>query len=146
MSIRKDVLMQYVQMKEEVKDIKKRIDKLEKYKEQIKQEGTVKDSVTGGYGGIQHFAVEGIPFPEYTKINRLIYQRQRRLVEQTERLLELQNEVEEYIESINDSRMRRIISMRIIDNMTWQQVAQNIGGNNTADSVRKAFDRFLEKS
>lgn len=146
MSIGKDVLMQYVQMKEEVKDIKKRIDKLEKYKEQIKQEGTVKDSVTGGYGGIQHFVVEGIPFPEYTKINRLIYQRQRRLVEQTERLLELQNEVEEYIESINDSRMRRIISMRIIDNMTWQQVAQNIGGNNTADSVRKAFDRFLEKS
>lgn len=146
MSIGKDVLMQYVQMKEEVKDIKKRIDKLEKYKEQIKKEGTVKDSVTGGYGGIQRFVVEGIPFPEYTKINRLIQQRQRRLVEQTERLLELQNEVEEYIESINDSRMRRIISMRIIDNMTWQQVAQNIGGNNTADSARKAFDRFLEKS
>ncbi|MDD6858208.1 MAG: hypothetical protein PUD71_07520, partial [Lachnospiraceae bacterium] len=92
MSIGKDVLMQYVEMKEEIKDIEKSIEKLEKYREKIRKEGTVKDSVTGGYGGIQHFVVEGIPFQEYAKINRLLDERERRLNERRIRLLELQNE------------------------------------------------------
>lgn len=146
MSIGKDVLMQYVEMKEEIKDIEKSIEKLEKYREKIRKEGTVKDSVTGGYGGIQHFVVEGIPFPEYTKINRLLDGRERRLNERRIRLLELQNEVEEYIDSIDDSRIRRLITLRFIDDLSWIKVACRMGKNHTADGCRMALERFLAKN
>ncbi len=60
-------------------------------------------------------------------------------------LLELTNSVEEYINSIKDSRMRRIIQYRILDNLPWCDVAEKIGGKSTGDSCRKYFERFFEK-
>ena len=56
-----------------------------------------------------------------------------------------QNDVEEYIASIDDSRMRRIVSMRFIDNLSWNQVADRIGGGNTEGSVKMAFQRFMKE-
>ncbi|RXI57426.1 RNA polymerase subunit sigma-24, partial [Clostridium tetani] len=38
----------------------------------------------------------------------------------------------------------QIISLRYINGLTWEEVATNIGGNNTADSVRKTAERFLK--
>ena len=55
----KNVLIQYTDMIEEVKDIRKRILQTEKQISRIEEEGTVKDTVSGGMGGIQHFVVEG---------------------------------------------------------------------------------------
>lgn len=60
-------------------------------------------------------------------------------------LLETLNQVEEFIAGVDDSRIRRIITLRFIDNLSWNKVADRIGGNNTEDSVRKAFTRFMEK-
>lgn len=51
-----------------------------------------------------------------------------------------------YIESVDDSQIRMILSLRFVNGMTWQQVANSIGGNNTADSVRMACTRFLAAS
>ena len=53
-------------------------------------------------------------------------------------------EILEYIFSINDSQIRRIMRLRHIELKSWLQVANIIGGNNTADSVRKMHDRFLQ--
>lgn len=50
-----------------------------------------------------------------------------------------------YIEQIEDSCMRQIIFYRCVSCMSWNNVAQEIGGNNTEDSVRMAFNRFFEK-
>ena len=61
-------------------------------------------------------------------------------------LLETLNQVEEFIASVDDSRMRRIITLRFIDNLSWNKVADRIGGNNTEDSVKKAFYRFMENT
>ena len=60
--------------------------------------------------------------------------------------LELTNEVEEYIGQIEDSRIRRMITYRFLDDLTWVQVAYRMGGKHTADSCRVAIDRFLEKN
>lgn len=56
------------------------------------------------------------------------------------------NRLNRYIASIPDSFMRQIISLRFVNGLTWRQVAQNIGGDNTEDGVRKAVNRFLSKS
>lgn len=52
--------------------------------------------------------------------------------------------INQYIAAIEDSYIRQIIALRFIDGLTWFQVAQRIGGNNTEDSVKKAFYRFVK--
>ena len=49
----------------------------------------------------------------------------------------------EYIESIDDSLMRQTIFYRNVSCMTWWEVADAIGGNNTENSVKKAYSRFF---
>ena len=56
----------------------------------------------------------------------------------------VEREILEYICSIDDSLMRQIMTHRHIELKNWLQVANAIGGNNTADSVRMAHDRFLK--
>lgn len=53
---------------------------------------------------------------------------------------------EEYISTITDYHIRLIIELHFIDKLTWRQVAQRIGGNNTADSVRMLCKRYVENS
>lgn len=50
-----------------------------------------------------------------------------------------------YINSINDSEMRMILSLRYINGLCWEQVAQSISPYASGESVRKAHDRFLKK-
>ena len=79
-----------------------------------------------------------------------------KIAEQREKIRELismklaeisvaEGEILEYIFSINDSQIRRIMRLRHIELKSWLQVANAIGGNNTADSVRMAHDRFLKE-
>ena len=52
---------------------------------------------------------------------------------------------ERFIYSIDDPLIRVILSMRYLDNLSWNNIAMKIGGNNTADSVRKLEARFWGK-
>lgn len=54
------------------------------------------------------------------------------------------NRINRYIATIDDSLMRQIITLRYIEGLPWHQVAAHIGGNNTADSVKKMCYRFLK--
>ena len=56
----------------------------------------------------------------------------------------VEREILEYICSIDDSLMRQIMTHRHIELKSWLQVANAIGGNNTADSVRMMHDRYLK--
>ncbi len=56
------------------------------------------------------------------------------------------NRLNRYIESVDDSQMRLILSLRYINGLSWRQIAFSIGGGNTEDGVRKAHDRFLRKN
>ncbi len=145
-NLTKDILAQYCDLREEVKDLHRRINNLEKQIAKIEEEQCVKDTVKGGSGGIQHYVIEGFPYPEYSKKKTLLRIRQANLEASEMALLETLNQVEEFIQSITDSRMRRIIRYRIVDDMTWVKVAMNMGGNTTDESVRKEFDRFMSSN
>lgn len=144
--ISKEVLIQYSDLQEEVKEVRERIDKTEKQIAKLEAEGNVVDSVSGGNGGTQHFKIEGFPYPEYSRKKTLLYARKATLASLEMELMETLNKVEEFIASVDDSRMRRIITLRFIDNLSWNKVADRIGGNNTEDSVKKAFYRFMENT
>ena len=143
--VSKEILIQYADLQEEVKELRGQIDNLERQIEKIEKEGCVKDSVKGGLGGIQHFVVEGFPVPAIERKTSMLRNRQQMHNNREMRLLETLNEVEEFIDAIKDSHMRRLITARVIDNLTWQQVANKMGGYSTADGARKTFERFLEE-
>ena len=145
MAISKEVLVQYADLRQECKEVREKIEKLEKQIDRIEKDGNVIDKVRGGEGGLQSFKIEGFPYPEYNRKKTLLYARKATLVELEMELLETLNQVEEFIASIKDSHIRRIISLRIVDNLSWNKVADHIGGGNTEGSVKMAFQRFMEK-
>lgn len=119
----KAILVEYTAMREEIKDIKRRIRTLEKEIENIT---VVSDSVKGTrpdgtYGSIK---ITGYPFPEEAKKKTCLQRYKRKLEEKEEELLELMTEAEEYIESIPKSELRIMFRMYFIDDMTYIQVAE----------------------
>ena len=141
--VSKEILIQYSDLQQECKEVREKIEKLERQIAKIEADGAVVDKVRGGLGGLQSFKIEGFPYPEYSRKKTLLYARKATLSELEMELLETLNEVEEFIASISDSHIRRIINLRVIDGLSWSEVARKIGGN-TEDSVKKAFYRFME--
>lgn len=148
MDLDKSILIQYADLQEEIKDIRCRIIKTEEQIKKINSEGTVIDSVKGTRkdGTIGSIRIEGYPYQEHSNKLTKLYLYKAQLSNAEEELLELTNSVEEYINSIEDSYIRRIVRYRVIDGMTWQMVADCLGKNNTEDSVKKRFYRFIDKN
>ena len=139
----KKILVQYADLQQEVIEIRKKVEKLEQQIDKIESEGAVIDKVMGGEGGLQPFKIEGFPYPEYSRKKTLLYARKATLSELELELLETLNEVESFISSINDSHIRRIVNLRVVEGLSWRKVADRIGGN-TEDSVRMTFERFMK--
>ena len=146
MAVSKEILNQYTNLQKECKEVREKIDKLEKQIEKIEDEGAVIDKVRGGEGGLQSFRIEGFPYPEYSRKKTLLFARKAKLSEIELDLLEKVNMVEEYISSLSDSHIRRIISLRVVEGLSWGKIAIKMGGNNTEDSVRMSYNRFIENN
>ena len=75
-------------------------------------------------------------------------------IEQTRKVIELKKTEAELqyqrttreIYGIDDIFMRQIFLMRHIDLLSWAAIAMRIGGDNTADGVRMAHDRYILRS
>ena len=63
---------------------------------------------------------------------------------QVERSREIKAAVEEEMKTA-PLRIQRIIQYKYFEGMTWEDTAKEIGGNATAESIRKELDRFLKK-
>lgn len=134
----KTILIQYDSLQQEIKEVRRRIAKTQ---EEIDKLEVVKDKVKGGEGGIQNFNIEGFPYPEYSRKRTLLCSRKATLEDLEDKLLEMTNNVQEYISTIDDSLMRRILTMKFIDCMTQEQIGANIGYDRS--SIAKKIDAFL---
>lgn len=151
--LEKSVLIQYCDMQAEIKELRRLIKMTEERLEKIEKEGAVSDVVSGGMGGIQHFTVEGFPVPGYTKAKNLLISRKQRLKMKEEELLELTNQAEEYIESIEKSELRIMFRLYYIEGLTWAQVAYRMNNlfpkrkvTYTEENCRKRNFRFFEEN
>lgn len=108
------------------------------------------DVVTDKVSGSMHdfpysatnFKIEGIDIDDY---NRKVKKLRKRLIEKKDKLIDLQQEADEFLDSIKDVHTRTIIQLRYVEGCSWNEIAQKIGGNNTADGVRMSAKRFLRK-
>lgn len=150
--VSKEILIQYSDLQQEIKYLSKRIDKLknERIKYEAKKKHDMVRASSHDFPYVEHNVhIEGIMDMEElsinSKINTAIREEEEKLRLRYENLLETTNEVLDFIESIDDSYMRMVITYRIIENYSWRQVAEAMGGNNTEDGVRMSFNRFIEK-
>ena len=56
------------------------------------------------------------------------------------------NRLNRYIQSVDDSQMRMILSLRYINGYNWRQIAFSIGGGNTEKGIQMMVKRFLEEN
>lgn len=154
MEISKDVLIQYRDIREEAKDLRKRIEQGERTIAKIEEEGMVSDSVKGTRrdGTIGHIKITGFPLPEYSKVKNMMKRRIQKLKIVEEELLEALNAVDDYINSMPKSELRIMFRLYYIDDLTWPKVAMRMNERfpkrkikYTDENCRKKHDRYLEK-
>ncbi len=139
-------------MKGEIKDLRRRIQKLDRF---LENPPLVADVVKGTRrdGTIGPIKITGIPEPEYIH-KQGIRERYRKLLEAKEaELLELTCQVEEYIQGIEKADLRIMFRLYYIDGLTWIQVAHRMNAmfpkrriKYTEDNCWRRNQRFLKMS
>ena len=150
----KSILSEYADMKEEIKDLRRRITGDQKKIDRLNSL-IVADSVTFGKKGkkpIRTVKIKGFPKMEIERRQALLERRQAKLHMLETDLIEKQLQVEEYIQTIEKSELRIMFRLYYIDSLTWYQVAMRMNQifpkrriKYTDDNCRKRHDRFLEK-
>lgn len=141
----KHLLKQYIDLVQEQEETQQRIAQLNKRLEMINKGGNVKDAVKGGNGGWQTFHIEGFPVADEDEAKYLLSKHIRILEQREHEISEMVVEVDKYLNKLDDSRMRRMITKRYIERKKWWQVANEMGKTYTEDSCKKQMERFLEK-
>ena len=137
----KEILKQYIDACELIKDTKEEIGKLRKRRRQI-QKDSVKGSAQEFPYTLQTYHLEGLGYAtvkdpdELDRMEELLAER----IRNAERI---KRQVETWLNTVSP-RMQRIIRYRVFDDMTWEQVAMRMGRRATGESVKKEFQRFLE--
>lgn len=129
----KEILIQYCDLKNEIHKLEKRIDVIEKQSEMVS------DVVQNGYKG--HAVIYGYDCNRAYKLNLL----KLTLKERYNKALQMQTDIETYINTIPKSDIRQIFEHRYIDNMNWIQI-QGIMGYRHEDTARKKHDKFMEEN
>lgn len=154
----REIVNQYYDLKQELIAVKikiayliKQIAEIERRIYEMREGEIVKDKVKGGLGGIQTFTIEGFPTKEYEmkmkelqKKKNLLENRQKVASDLEIKIAEQIIEVEKFISSIKDSHTRRIVELRVVEGLSWKQVAEEIGGGNTENGVKKIYSRLFE--
>lgn len=144
--MKKNILRQYADMKTEIREIESRIKKLTDKLDKINTDGNCEYTVTGGAGGLQRYKIDGFPAAEYDETSYLLSKNIRLLKERKAKVNEMLISVEQYINMIDDSAIRRIIVYKYIDGFSWVQTAQKMGRAYTEEGCRKLCERYMRKN
>lgn len=130
-------LIQYQNLVKEIEELKNRISEVQK----LSSAQVVKDSVSGSNPHFPYqkniFAIEGI---EQTNSRQ-----QKILQKRIERCERLKLEIEEFIDTIEDSKTRRVFWLRYIHGYSWERVSRALGGWDES-YARKIHDRWWLKN
>jgi len=143
--LKKNILAQYVDLVKERDEVQQRIYDVERRIERIEAEGEVTDTVKGGEGGIQHYKIHGFPSRDYSKAKTLLMTRKASLHSLEAEIEQMIVDVQLFINGIENSHDRRIVTMRVVDGLPFKQIARKMGGGNTEDGVRQAYNRIINR-
>lgn len=88
-----------------------------------------------------------------TELHRDLQKKKSLMEKKRTELLQLENEAEEYIRSIDDNNLKRIIRFKYLYDLSWQQVAARMGHKPqgvtarhyvSAEKISKIFREYVE--
>ena len=136
----KDILKQYIDACEAVKETEEQIRRLQKNRKTV-----VVDAVKGSMHDFpfaeKSFKVTGIAHSVLENPGQL--DREELILEERKAAAaQIKSQVEAWLNTI-PVRMQRIIRYRIFEELSWRQVAMKMGRRATEDSVRMEYQRFF---
>ena len=141
----KRILEQYESLKREIQELTDRINELDSLQKALNEKKDIRAIVKGGKGGKQIFHMDGYNEEQADELDYLLRKDIRILKERRARANECVVEVDDFISHMDDSRMRRMIEYRFLQNMPWCKVAIEMGQQYTEESCRKQVERFLKE-
>ena len=137
----KEILKQYIDACEQVKEAKVDILRLKKNRKKI-----VQDWVSGSAHEFPYtaksFHIEGLSYPVVKDPDELD-RREAILQERLQKAGGIKRQVEAWMLTI-PQRMQRIIRYRVFEELSWNEVAIRMGRKATADSVRMEYTNFMK--
>lgn len=82
------------------------------------------------------------PFTQHTITIRGI---QPKLIKQRDRLQAQKEEIEMFIQSLPNSKLRRLVDYHVVKGLSWEQVAAKMGHRETVWGVKSRYYRIFEK-
>lgn len=137
----KRILEQYMDAEAVIKETEQDIERLRTRRKTIVS-GSVKGSMHDFPYAETHFKLEGTSFT-YEEDGRL-REEERLLEERKDNAKQIKLQVQQWMNSLS-TRMQRIIRYKFFEEMSWEQVADQMGRKATGESIRKEFYRFLDE-
>lgn len=139
----RSILKKYDALKDEQRDITKRIEKLRREMSDLLTlqvadtvKGTRKD---GTYGPIK---IKGIPMPEY-KAKKKRYQERIKRYEAIQKELDgMVSDIEIFINAVNEPTVRTILRLKYIDGKTWREIGRHYSRSSQWAFIR--VERFFK--
>ena len=137
----KDILKQYIDACEAVKETEEQIRRLQKNRKTVVVDA-VKGSMHDFPFAAKNFKVAGIARSVLEDPGQL--DREELIMEERKAAAaQIKSQVEAWLNTI-PVRMQRIIRYRIFEKMSWRQVAVKMGRHATENGLKKEFERFFK--
>ena len=137
----KEVLEQYIDACELIKETEADIQRVKKQRKTIIQD-SVKGSMHDFPYAAQSFKIQGMTYSAVREPGALAAY-EHLLEERKAQAEEIKIQVEAWLNTI-PQRMQRIIRFRFFENLSWGETASRIGRKATADSIRMEFTNFMK--
>ena len=147
MGIEKNILEQYKSIKEEISDLERRNEEDQREIKKLEKQ-IMSDTVTGSREDltIGPIMVKGVAEGLADKKREKIRERVLKQLRFSDKLKKMKKDIEDYIQTIPDSEIRRIARFRYLDDLEWKQVAVKMGKGYSDTACRKKMERFLQKN
>lgn len=133
-------LEQYKKLNSEIEMYQERLEKLERRAQDLVHDVVAGSSSTFPY--VKHpILVMGMDMRLQERIDRI----RRIIVRRKARLLAEQEEIEVWIDAVNESTVRQLVTYYYIDDYTWPAAARRVYGHPCGDAARMRVKRYLEK-
>lgn len=133
LDINKRDLSQLFWLNREIEELQRRLDELEMLATSCTSHITGMPKSTGVVDRLAKYSVEIVDMRALLDLNlkKCFYEL---------------NRLNRYIECVADGQVRLILSLRYVNGLGWRQIADSLGNGYTADTIRKAHDRYLARS
>lgn len=138
--LNKEVLEQYIDACELIKETEADIRRVKKQRKTIVQD-RVRGSMSEFPYAAQSFNIHGMVYAAAREPGELAAY-ERLLEERKAKAEEIKVQVEAWLNTI-PQRMQRIIRFRFFEENTWAEVAKRIGRKASENGIKKEFERFM---